>query len=148
MLKFRVYNLATLDFGQERTRFLCNALDPGKRNDDVEIQLEGEENHPARLLFFAGRHSSKAMDTEPENPTDDLYAVVMYYQISTWNHPIINKPRCRRGNPRDQRSFHIINIESIVGHAHIIPDFDDPTETFFFWDKVVTSDSNNQRVLI
>ena len=143
-----MFNGAIVDFGQDRTRFLCDALAPEFRNDDVEIQLEGEANHPAQLLFFCGKGRSKPMNKEPINAADDLHAVVMYYDITTWNHHILNRPRCRKGNPKDERSFHIINVESIVGHAHIIPDFDDPTGTFYFWDKMVTGESNNARVLI
>lgn len=122
----------------------------GPQYDDVEINLEGERNHPAKLICFLGATPTVPMGQEP--PLDDasqeerrektlssIYAIVQYYDVLEWQHPILQQPHCVLSNPRNYKSYHLIGIDTISYHAHMIPDFDCAPDfpRSYYWDRLV-----------
>ena len=83
------------------------------------------------LLFF--QHS----------PTGTQYALVRYYTVQRgvgangYLHRKMMVPRIKTRNPRLLTTYGCIEVTQIAGHAHIVPDFESPsdgTASFYFWD--------------
>ena len=123
------------------------------RFDCVEVSLEDEPNHPARLLAFFGLTRTHPManaeveqggfeegqDEEGDGlPDCQMFALVHYLNIDTALHPDLMVPRCSMQDPTNHyNSYHIVSVESIAGHAHMVPDFDDSTQRHFWWDRIL-----------
>lgn len=76
-------------------------------------------------------------------PTEKMYAVIRYYTvlrgIGAYGllHRKLLVPRIKTRDPTLYSTFGCVEVSLIAAHAHIIPDFDDPTEgdsEAFFWD--------------
>jgi hypothetical protein len=66
----------------------------------------------------------------------EMYALVHYYEFTNLLHPLMLVPRCRLQNPLHYNSCHVVTVESIVGHARMCPDFDDESNTHYWWDRL------------
>lgn len=108
------YEKLTVDFGFEKRFFIASHKyrNGGARFDTVEIDLGDEENHPAQLICFFAREGLQRMnlrrqfaqgeDSEEENSEvgeeeekngseafdDTIYAIVQYYVVKKWVHPV------------------------------------------------------------
>ena len=105
----------------------------------MEIDLGGaQQNHPARLVCFFSAVRSVPLDVnkdDEEDPLRSIYAIVHYYDVVTWEHAIVRQPLCRESAIHED-NYHVVSIRSILGHAHMVPDFDFAAQTQFFWDRV------------
>ena len=99
------------------------------------MRLEDEVNHPARLIAFFGlKRTHPLADPELEGFEENkgevedscqMFALLHYFNIDTEFHPDMMVPRCSMKDPNQFLSYHIVSVERIVGHAHMVPDFDD-----------------------
>ena len=105
------------------------------RYDDVEIRVEGEMNHAAKVRFFL-----RCLQT------NTIYALVQqWYKMDqsvnmanqsgvSYFHPTFQVPHCKLMNRFHKDSYQLVEANNIAGHAHIISDFDTPG--YFWWDLV------------
>ena len=134
---FQMSRCLVLDYGREKVRFVAhnNYRRKGARFDNVEVKVGGEI-HAAKVLFFAS--TAPSVSVPMEAPTEDqvIYAVVQYYNIVKAVDPMMNRPVVQLSSNQIPRSYHFINVLSIVKHAHLVPDSDAPADDrHFFWDK-------------
>ena len=163
LCKFKIFRVADFDYGHEKIRFVASPdyRKVGPRFDDVEISLEGENDHPASIVCFLGSKREVEMssddvemkeDSEEDGELDSaflkLYAIVHYYDVTHWNHPVLQQPRCRRSDKLNSNNYHILSVESFLSHVHMVPDFDDTTGLHHFWDRVVTKASGSDALAI
>ena len=96
------FHVLDMDFGRERVRFVAerNYRRRGPRFDSVEVYLAGEERHPAKILFFISRKKKTPMRASEigVESLKGVYAMVQYYDVVTWEHPVVQQPRCRLSN--------------------------------------------------
>ena len=138
--KLKVFHVLDMDFGRERVRFVAerNYRRRGPRFDSVEVYLAGEEKHPAKILFFISRKKKTPMRASEigVESLKGVYAMVQYYDVVTWKHPVVQQPRCRLSNSGDPANYHLLSVDCINAHAHMVPDFDDSEGVHVFWDRV------------
>ena len=67
---------------------------------------------------------------------DRVFALVHYYNITLQAHPLMKKPRVCMSSTTNKNNFHVVDVSALLGHAYLVPDFDDLTGTFFWWDKI------------
>ena len=133
----RVYRCAVLDYGTEKVRYVAHSTyrARGSRFDNVEVNVTGV-GYAAKVLFFVSSRGVTSMAIDGPTPfTEQIYAVVQYYDIVKAVHPIMKRPKLRLSIDTNAQNFHFISIDAINKHAHLIPDFDDPTKQHYFWDK-------------
>ena len=121
------------------------------RFDCVEVSLVEESNHPAKLLAFFGLTRTHPMEQDGQEggveegkegeeedgvPECHMFALVHYFNIDTESHSDLKVPRCSMQDPNNYASYHIVTVESIVGHAHMVQDFDDLSMRHFWWDRI------------
>ena len=118
-------------------------MNKGPRVDDVVVDLGGLEcNTPAKIICFLAAPGvtvvplDELMDAPEEDPLNAVFVLVQYYQVKTWKHPVMQRPRCILSDAKVSDNYHLISMRSIIGHAHLIPDFDDGSGKHFFWDVV------------
>ena len=46
------------------------------------------------------------------------------------------KPRVQLSKGEKAHDYHVVSVDAILGHAFLVPEFDDHTSTYFFGDKV------------
>ena len=163
LFQFKIFRIADFDYGREKIRFVASPdyRKAGPRFDDVEISLEGENDHPASIVCFLGSKKEVEMsgNVEMKTSSDDdeevldsallkLYAIVHYFDVTQWNHPVLQQPRCKRSDMVNSNNYHILSVESFLAHVHMVPDFDDPTCLFHFWDRVVTKAAGSDAMAI
>ena len=85
--------------------------------------------HPLRLsdaVFSCsclnGHHPRGAHWTATDGYSCQMFALLHYFNIDTEFHPDMMVPRCSMKDPDQFLSYHIVSVESIVGHAHMVPD--------------------------
>ena len=127
-----MFTTCTVDFGEQTRTFCADFTNYRNTNqarlDNVEVEVD-KNVVPAQLICFLG--------TEPSCSEPLIFALVRYYDIHGRNpHPAMQKPRVRLSDSTRHNSFHVVEFQAIRGHAYIVPDFNDVSNTFFFWDKV------------
>ena len=121
---FVVFSQVVADYGDERVLYVnsFNYLKKGRRSDTVEVELVGEPNCPADILFIMQR-------------VGQIYLLVRFYEVETQCHPVMGVPVISGLQRKtDPKSYMVIEPDQIAGHAHLIPDFDRPQ--YFWWDHV------------
>ena len=100
------------------------------RSDPVEISAGGpdELNDVADVLLY--------FCTPPGNDLYKEYVLVRYYTVVQNEHPVMKVPYLRKRDPAKRDSYGCLELETITGHAHVVPDFDCTTKGYFFWDLV------------
>ena len=97
------------------------------RSDPVEISAGGAEelNDVAEvLLYFSTPPGLRFMQ----------FAFVRYYTVVENEHLLLKVPYLKKRDVAKKESYGCLDIATITGHAHIVPDFDTPGK--YFWDLV------------
>jgi hypothetical protein len=142
--RMNVYQKLEIDFGFEKILYIASAnyLRKGPRFDCVEVDLGGTEpNHPAKLVCFVSSVRWQPLqedkeDDEEGDPSEDIYAIVQYYDVLDWEHSILANPLCKLSDSSNEDNYHVISAKSIKWHAHMVPNFDAPLSGETFWDRV------------
>ena len=135
--KFILFNGLLIDYGEETVRFACapNYRKNGHRSDPVEVKLRGEENCPAEVICYFRRRVS---DGDGGDNTD--HALVQFYDKIADSDPVFSVPTYSLSKPHQMRSFAVVHLDSITGHAHMVQDIDfnavGTNRAKFFWDKL------------
>lgn len=121
-----VYSKYSLDYGTERILFI-NApggyRGGGKRQDFVEVALANEPPVPARVVWFF------------EDLVKKKKVLCKWMIVQTKQHDLLRVPVCVESKPTLERSYIVCDVESITGHAHLVPDYDS-NGSIMFWDVV------------
>lgn len=147
-----VFRVCEFDYGREKIRFVAseNYMMKGPRNDTVQVDLgHNMLNRPAKLLFFFGNSHQGPLPSDHDDTIQDpgqaatervirvvQYALVLFYEIDTWCHPIMQRPHCRLKGRHDVASYQVLELCNIKSHERVVTDFDDDTSTYYFWDKL------------
>ena len=99
-----------------------------------------EPNTPAQILCFFGHETSQEMSNRD---SDHLFAIVHYFTVSKWKHPIMGVPFCIKSNPKSPANYHVLSVFSIKEHAWMVPNFDDLSGSSWYWDRLVNSSSGD-----
>ena len=103
----------------------------------VEDDVDGQSqlNDVAEVLIFI-----------EDSNTGIKYAVIRYYTVlpgigeNGYLHSKLMVPRVKTRDPALYSTFACLEVTQIAGHAHLVPDFDQPihddgVSKCFFWDK-------------
>ena len=67
--------------------------------------------------------------------------LVRYYTVVQNEHPVMKVPYLRKRDPAERDSYGCFELETITGHAHVVPDFDCTTKgytwTYANFDNIV-----------
>jgi hypothetical protein len=124
VLDMTVYGKLQHDFGQVTTVYVAspNYLRTGPRNDFVMVQWEGiGDPAPAKLLvLFGDSTTQKKAEGADEEP---MYALVQ--DMTPCLPGRIGYPAYELNGDSVASSFQVVHVTTIVGHARLIPDFDE-----------------------
>ena len=65
-----------------------------------------------------------------------LFALVRKCRVVNEAHPIMLVPMVSLMQEMDHKSYEVVPLSQICGHAHLVPDFDDLTGKNLFWDDI------------
>lgn len=140
-LGMQVYDVLSVDHGEDRTLYAASPRyrKGDSRNDVVNVLWGGGwAPSPAKLVAFFGT-PEKALWFKDSNESCDMYALVQTME-RTPNPPaqfsFVGVTRYRFANPGSSSSYEIITLDSILGHAHLIPDWDSGNAGYFWLDTI------------
>lgn len=122
-----VYGKYVIDYGTEKILFVncSNYLGKGCRSDCVEVAIAGEPPSPAEVVwYFEDLVKRKMVLVKWFKPIDG----------DNNEHRLLRVKSFARSPPTVASNYTICDVDSISGHAHMVPDYDSPSR--IFWDVV------------
>ena len=121
----KVYGKYVIDYGTEKILFInaprgYRGREP--RRDYVEVNLQDEDATPAVVIWYY------------TDLRKNMKALVKWVRLEPQPHHLLRVRFGKASPPTKKESYMICDVESITGHAHIVPDYDN--NQILFWDVV------------
>ena len=120
-----VYGKYVIDYGDERVLFVNHHkyLGTDRRSDCVEVVLANEPPAPAEVVwYFEDIVKAKKVLVKWFKPGQPLV------------HPLLQTKVFSQSAVTVASNYTICDVDSITGHAHMVPNFDNPA--VLYWDVV------------
>lgn len=120
-----VYSKFIIDFGEEKVLFVNSEcyLGKGRRSDCVEVALATEPPSPAEVVWFF------------EDLVKAKKVLVKWFKpMQPFVQPQLSAKMFMASAPTVPSNYTICDVDSITGHAHMVPNYDNPT--IVYWDVI------------
>ena len=152
-LDMPVFDVVKEDFGEDTCLYVASMVyrNRGPRHDFVSIIWE-DYPCPAQLVLLFGRGKEwKRGGEDQSSGAADMYALVRIMQRAKPPSPELSSTMeyLYLRNAGENKSYTIVHVDSIDGHARIVQDFTpvirrhrhDTSYSYFWWDNVRPSDA-------
>jgi hypothetical protein len=136
---FPVFGVCSVDHGADRTRYCAHPtyLKREPRYDFVSVAWEGHDPTPVRLVAFFGSSVQQPVGGELGDDgievEHDMYALVQEMTLLRSPPGDIGFP-CYEMNPKQSdKSYQVVDVKSINGHARLVPESDHSITGVRFW---------------